>query len=99
MTVFVLAMTAVVLSKPALADAPSSSRGLRCYSAAAEAAEREYGKYYQADWYIHLQAVVTKRQVRTVEIHVGPYDGSLGGGISARFACDTGKLTFVEQER
>jgi hypothetical protein len=99
MALVFLAAAAAFLGQPALAEARSSLLGSKCYSAAADATEREYGKYYKADWYIDLRAIVKAKNVQTVEVHVGPYDGSAGGGISASYACDTGKLTFVEQER
>lgn len=97
--VILLAATATVVGHLALAEARPPLLGSSCYTAAAEAAEREYGKYYKADWYIDLRAILKSNRVQAVEVHVGPYDGSAGGGITASYACETGKLTFVEQER
>ena|SRR3990170_6908182 len=94
-----LATLAAVMGEPASPQTPRRLLGADCYSNAARAADRVYGKHYKADWYIDLRAIVQASQVRSIEVHVGPYDGSAGGGIAARYNCATGQLTFVEQER
>ena len=99
-------MILVGLSVLAAATGEAGSRDTRrplqnveCYTDAAKAADDAYGKYYKANWYIDLHAIVQANQVRSIEVHVGPYDGSAGGGIAASYNCASGQLTFVEQER
>lgn len=74
-------------------------QGAECFTNAVKAADHAYSKYYRADWYIGLHATVQANEVRSIEIQVGPYDGSAGGGITATYNCTTDQLTVVEYQR
>lgn len=94
-----LATLAATLGETGRTEPVSPVRGAECYADAARAADRAYGKHYRDDWYIDLRAIVHANDVRSIEVHVGPYDGSVGGGFSATFNCATRKVILVEQER
>jgi hypothetical protein len=98
-TLIVLATIAAASVGVVPTGAPSALQGAECFANAAKAAGHAYGKHYKAEWYIDLRAIVQEDRVRSVEVHVGPYDGSAGGGIAATYDCATDQLTFVEQQR
>jgi hypothetical protein len=78
---------------------PDPAHNTACYSQAAKAASNAFSIYYRADWHITLSGIVQRNHVRSIEVRLGPYDGSAGGGIVARYDCATGKLKLVEYER
>jgi hypothetical protein len=100
--VLTLLAAAAPVSSPAAASTPAPRLALdetECLSRAGAAAEREYRRHFKGDWFLHLRSLVQSDQIRSVEVHVGPYDGSVGGGIAARYDCAEDKLVTLEFER
>jgi hypothetical protein len=95
----------VVSSGCAKAIGPVSSNsaekvsGTECFTRAANAAVRAYKKYFKADWILQMESIVDDIEIEAVSVRVGPYDGSAGGGIVAKFSCDQDSLVTVASER
>lgn len=85
-------------TKTTAAVAPYSVND-ECFSKAYAAAHRVYRNHYENDWYVQMRAVVHNDRVARVELNVGPYDGSVGGGIAAQYDCSDGRLETLEYER
>lgn len=77
---------------PALGDS-------ECFSRAYAAADRSYKKHFKSDWSITMRAIVKDGKVSVITLSVGPYDGSFGGGILAKYECTESRLLTLEYER
>lgn len=78
---------------------PRDLNDAQCLARAARAAARDYGKDYTADWHIELRTIVAANEIRSVEVNAGPYDGTAGGGVVAKYDCASDRLVTVEWER
>ena len=107
MNLFAIATAALLISacsasqeRRGFASQPLSNlASAGCLAEAAAAADQQYGKSYKADWYVKLRAVVQAGRIGSVEVKVGPFDGSAGGGIVARYDCSERRLVTLELER
>lgn len=70
-----------------------------CFERASNAAQLAYAGLFQADWHIEMTAIVSAKTVQQVRVRVGPYDGTLGGGVAARYDCRKQTLTTLGFER